>query len=55
MLSPRSDIGVYSSNKNRKKKNKETEKEKDKENNNGLDLKVEEHRDPAAMVGVRVL
>ncbi|KAL5014006.1 hypothetical protein ScPMuIL_008276 [Solemya velum] len=51
ILSPRADIGVYSSNKNKKKKVKEGEREKkDGESNSTTELKVEEHRDPATIV-----
>lgn len=49
VLSPRSDVGVYSGGKNRKKKRDERER-RDSENNNNVEYKMEEHRDPAAIV-----
>ncbi|KAK6176380.1 hypothetical protein SNE40_014678 [Patella caerulea] len=49
VLSPRIDIGIYSSGKNKKKKIREGER-KDGENNNNGDFKIEETRDPAAIV-----
>ncbi|KAK3104094.1 hypothetical protein FSP39_024364 [Pinctada imbricata] len=52
VLSPRSDIGTYSSGKKQKKKVKEENRDRrDSENNNNQpDYKVEEQRDPAAIV-----
>ncbi|XP_019634092.1 PREDICTED: lysine-specific demethylase 5C-like isoform X3 [Branchiostoma belcheri] len=52
VLSPRVDIGVYTSSKTRRKKNKEAcaEKEKEKENTNIFDFRMEEVRDPATIV-----
>ncbi|XP_064606539.1 lysine-specific demethylase 5A-like isoform X1 [Liolophura sinensis] len=52
ILSPRSDIGVYSMGKNKKKKIKmETDKDRrETENNNHYECRAEEARDPAAMV-----
>ncbi|XP_021344161.1 lysine-specific demethylase 5A-like, partial [Mizuhopecten yessoensis] len=52
VLSPRADIGIYSGGKNKKKKFKEGEKEKKdvETNNNNLDIKIEDQRDPAAIV-----
>ncbi|XP_069142214.1 lysine-specific demethylase 5A-like isoform X2 [Argopecten irradians] len=52
VLSPRADIGIYSGGKNKKKKFKEGEKDKKdvETNNNNLDIKVEDQRDPAAIV-----
>ena len=49
VLSPRSDVGVYSGGKNRKKKRDERER-KDSENNNNVEYKMEEHMDPATKV-----
>nr|KAG5711307.1 hypothetical protein BaRGS_006004 [Batillaria attramentaria] len=53
VLSPRTDIGVYSSGKNKKKKAKDAERGgKDGENNNQYDCKSEEVRDPATIVSL---
>ena len=49
VLSPRADVGVYSGGKNRKKKREERER-RDSENNNNVEYKMDEHRDPAAIV-----
>lgn len=49
VLSPRTDVGVYSGAKNRKKR-KEDRDRRDSETNNNTDYKTEEHRDPAAIV-----
>lgn len=58
MLSPRTDIGIYGSGKNRRKKVKELiEKEKDLDLEPLSDLEegLEETRDAATVVRVRVL
>ena len=52
VLSPRSDVGVYSGGKNRKKKRDERER-RDSENNNNVEYKMEEHRDPATIVSFK--
>ncbi|XP_006815984.1 LOW QUALITY PROTEIN: lysine-specific demethylase 5A [Saccoglossus kowalevskii] len=48
VLSPRSDIGIYSTGKSRRKKSRDSDKEK--ENSNTTETKVEDSRDPAAIV-----
>uniref|UniRef100_A0A8B8DQC0 [histone H3]-trimethyl-L-lysine(4) demethylase n=1 Tax=Crassostrea virginica TaxID=6565 RepID=A0A8B8DQC0_CRAVI len=51
VLSPRADIGIYNSSKKTKKKIKEEGRDRrDSENNNQSDYKVDEQRDPAAIV-----
>ncbi|XP_056001386.1 lysine-specific demethylase 5A-like isoform X2 [Ostrea edulis] len=51
VLSPRADIGIYSSSKKTKKKIKEEGRDRrDSENNNQSDYRVDEQRDPAAIV-----
>ncbi|XP_052059486.1 lysine-specific demethylase 5A-like isoform X1 [Mytilus californianus] len=52
VLSPRADVGVYSGAKNRKKKREERERRdsENNNNNNNTEYKVEEQRDPAAIV-----
>ena len=50
MLSPRQDIGLYSSSKNRRKKAKEMHAKEEKESHIVTEVKVEDQRDPAAMV-----
>lgn len=54
VLSPRQDIGIYSSGKNKKKKAKDSgQGGKDSDNNNIIDVKTEgETRDPAAIVSL---
>lgn len=60
MLSPRTDIGIYGSGKNRRKKvkeliEKEKEKDLDLEPLSDLEEGLEETRDAATVVRVRVL
>ncbi|XP_062579328.1 lysine-specific demethylase 5A-like isoform X2 [Saccostrea cucullata] len=51
VLSPRADIGIYSGSKKVKKKIKEEGRDRrDSENNNQSDYRVDEQRDPAAIV-----